>query len=100
MPEAPAPRRTEGPRWQTELMQLRETEPIRFLNDHDRCVRDVDTDLDHGRRDQHVEVARFEARHQIATFRRPQSSVQEADAIAAELGALQAFRFGFCGARL
>src|SRR5207249_11480302 len=48
-----------------QLMQLRETETIRFLHDHDRRVRDVDADLDHGRRDEDVELAGLELRHQL-----------------------------------
>ena len=40
-----------------ELMELREPEPVGLLDDHDRRVRDVDADLDHRRRDEHVELA-------------------------------------------
>src|SRR5206468_8511107 len=40
-----------------QLVQGREAEPVRLLHDHDRGVRDVDADLDHGRRDEDVELA-------------------------------------------
>ena len=44
-----------------QLVQLREPEAVGLLDDHDRRVRDVDADLDHRRRDEHVELARLEA---------------------------------------
>ena len=40
-----------------QLVQLGEPEAVGLLDDHDRRVRDVDADLDHGRRDEHVELA-------------------------------------------
>src|SRR5439155_6081495 len=49
-----------------ELVQLSETETIGLLHDHDRRIRDVDTDLDHRGGDEHVELARLEAGHQLA----------------------------------
>ena len=45
-----------------QLMQLREAEAVGLLDDHHRRVRNVDADLDHRRRDEHVELARLEAR--------------------------------------
>src|SRR5919206_500998 len=52
-------------------MQLGEPEPVGLLDDHDRRVRDVDADLDHGRRHEHVELPRLEPSHQLAPLRRP-----------------------------
>ena len=43
-----------------QLVELREAEPVGLLDDHDRRVRDVDADLDHRRRDEHVELALLE----------------------------------------
>ena len=40
-----------------QLVQLREAEAVGLLDDHDRRVRDVDADLDHGRGDEDVELA-------------------------------------------
>ena len=40
-----------------QLVELREAEAVGLLDDHDRRVRDVDADLDHRRRDEHVELA-------------------------------------------
>ena len=40
-----------------QLVQLREPEAVGLLDDHHRRVRDVDADLDHRRRDEHVELA-------------------------------------------
>ena len=40
-----------------QLVQLREPEAVGLLHDHDRRVRNVDADLDHRRRDEHVELA-------------------------------------------
>ena len=59
-------------------MQLREPEAVGLLDDHDRRVRDVDADLDHGRRDEHVELPRLELRHQLAALGGPQPPVHAA----------------------
>ncbi len=75
-----------------QLVQLREAEAVGLLHDHHRRVRNVDTDLDHRRRDEHVEVAGLEARHQLAPLGRLDAAVQAADAELAQLGALQARR--------
>src|SRR5689334_4741653 len=40
-----------------ELMQLRQAEAIGILDDHDGRVRHIDTDLDHRRGDEHVDLA-------------------------------------------
>ena len=72
-----------------QLVQRREAEAVGLLHDHDRRVRDVDADLDHRRRDEHVELARLELRHQLAPLRRPQPAVQQADAVALQLAAAE-----------
>ena len=43
-----------------QLVELGEPEAVGLLDDHDRRVRDVDADLDHRRRDEHVELALLE----------------------------------------
>src|SRR3954451_23986005 len=83
-----------------QLVQLREAEAVGFLHDHDRCVRDVDADFDHRRRDQHVELVGLEARHQLTPLRRPKAPVQQADPIVAQLAAPQTLCLGLSGARL
>ena len=82
-----------------QLVQRREAEPVRLLDDHDRRVRDVDADLDHRRRDEDVELARLELRHQLAALGRPQAAVQQADAVALQLAAPQPLRLDLRGAR-
>ena len=82
-----------------QLVELREAEAVGLLDDHHRRVRDVDADLDHRRRDEHVELARLEARHQLAALGRLEAAVQAADAELAELGAAQALGLLLGGAR-
>ena len=41
----------------TQLMQLRQTEPLGIVDHHDGRRRYVDANLDHRRRDEHVELA-------------------------------------------
>ena len=61
-----------------QLVELREAEAVGLLDDHHRRVRDVHADLDHRRRDEHVDLARLELRHQLAALVRPQAAVQAA----------------------
>ena len=70
-------------------MELREAEAVGLLDDHDRRVRDVDADLDHRRRDEDVELARLELRHDAPPLGRRQAPVEAADAVAAELGSAE-----------
>ena len=68
------------------LVQLREPEPVRPLDDHDRRVRDVDADLDHGRRDEDVELPvskRGMTLPLLAGHSRPGTSRREAPQLAA-----------------
>jgi hypothetical protein len=47
-------------------VELGKPEAVGLLDDHHRRVGDVDADLDHRRRDEHVELARLEAGHEVA----------------------------------
>ena len=51
-----------------QLVELREAEPVGALDDHHRRRRHVDADLDHGRADEHVQLAVAEAGHLGVTF--------------------------------
>ena len=82
-----------------QLVQLREPEAIGLLHDHDRRVRNVDADLDHGRRDEHVELVLLELPHHLAALGGLQLAVQETDAIAAQLRAPQPLGLRLGGAR-
>ena len=82
-----------------QLVQLCEPEAVRLLDDHDRRVRDVDADLDHGRRDEDVELAGLEARHQLAPLGRFQPPVHAADAEALQLAGPELFGLLLGGAR-
>ena len=83
-----------------QLVQLGEAEAVGVLDDHHRRVRDVDADLDHRRRDEHVELARLErapSRRGAASGLQP--AVQAADAEPAQLGAPQPLGLGLRRAR-
>ena len=68
-----------------QLVQLGEAEAVGVLDDDRRRVRDVDAHLDHGRRDQHLRLARREGLHGGGLLRRGEPSVHEADAQRLEL---------------
>ena len=72
-----------------ELVELREAEAVGLLHDHDRRVRDVDADLDHRRRDEHVQLALLERAHHLAALRGLEPAVQQPDPVPGELRALQ-----------
>ena len=59
-----------SPHAAAQLMELRQTETLRILNEHDRCVGDVDTDLDDGGRDEHLNRTRLEIGHDLGFFLR------------------------------
>ena len=65
--KAPARRRT-SPHAPSKLVQLRQSEAFRSLDHHHGRVRHIDTDLDHGRRDQHLDLTRHEALHHVVFF--------------------------------
>src|SRR6478672_11033302 len=77
-----------------QLVELREAEPVGLLNDHDRRVRHVDADLDHRRRDEHVELACLEPRHQLPPVARSQAPVKKTDSVVPQLPPPQALRLG------
>ena len=57
-----------------QLVQLRDAVAVGLLDHHHGRVRHVDADLDHARRDQHVDLARRESRHHRALFARAASA--------------------------
>ena len=62
-----------------ELMELRQPESLGVFDDHDRGVWDVDADLDHGRRHEHVRGPGHEALHHSLTNRRRPLTVHQVD---------------------
>src|SRR5579885_43967 len=62
-----------------ELVQLRETEALGVLDDHHRGVRHVNADLDDGRRDEYLYLARDEAAHDLFFLRSLHPAVQQSD---------------------
>ena len=60
-------------------MELGQPEPVGALDDHHRRRRHVDPDLDHGRADQHVQLAVAEARHLGVALGRLEPAVDQAD---------------------
>ena len=72
-------------------MQLRQAEPVGVFHDHDGRVGDVDTDLDHGGRDEHVEAAIAEGGHHGLLLLRGQLPVQQPEPQPGELLGLQPF---------
>ena len=75
-----------------QLVQLREAEAIGVLDDHHRRVRHVDADLDHGRRDEHVDLAAPERVHHRFLLARRQLAVQQPEPQPRELLLLRAAR--------
>ena len=69
----------------TELVQLGEAEPVGLLHDHDRRVRHVDADLDHRRRDEHVELPFLERGHRRTALPGLEPAVDAADLVATQL---------------
>jgi hypothetical protein len=62
-----------------QLMELRETEAFRALDQHHGCVRDVDAHLHDGRRDQHLSLAVAESRHRLFLLQGLHVAVDEAN---------------------
>ena len=82
-----------------QLVQLREAEAVGLLDDHDRRVRDVDADLDHRCRDEHVELTGREGPHDGAALRGLQPAVHASDPESLQLGAPQPLGLVLGGAR-
>ena len=66
-----------------QLMQLREAEAVGVLDHHRGRVRDVDADLDHGRRDEHVHLGGRERAHRGRALGGLLAAVHEPDRRAA-----------------
>ena len=62
-----------------QLVQLGEAEAVGVLDDDRRRVRDVDADLDHRRRDQHLRLARREGPHRRGLLGGREPAVHEPD---------------------
>ena len=75
-----------------QLVQLGDAEALGPLDHHHRRVGDVDADLDHGRRDQHVGLAGGEGGHRRRLLGRGHLAVQDADLELAQLAAAQPLR--------
>jgi hypothetical protein len=79
------PRPAAPPHPAAQLVQLRDAEAIRLLDDHDGRVRHVDAQLDDGGRHQHVQARRRERAQRLLLRVGGQRAVQQADARGAEL---------------
>ena len=78
-----------------ELVELGQPEAIGALDDHHRRLRDVDPDLDHGRADEHVQLAVAESRHLGVAIRGLHPAMDEADPQRREdLGEADVLRLG------
>ena len=64
----------------TQLVQLRQAESLRVLNDHDGGVRDVDANLNHGRRNENIQQAVAKAAHHVISLVRRHPAVQQCHA--------------------
>ena len=63
-----------------ELMELREPESLRVLDEHHRRVRHVDAHLDHRRRDEQVDLAVAKPAHDVVALFARDAAVQQRDA--------------------
>src|SRR5690606_35643277 len=63
-----------------QLMQLREPEAFRMLDDHHGRVRHIDSDFDNGRRDQDVDLPRGERPHDAVLLFGWELTVEQGDA--------------------
>ena len=63
-----------------QLVQLRDAVAVGLLDHDHRGVRDVDADLDHAGRHEHVDLARREAPHHVALLARGHLAVHHLDA--------------------
>ena len=73
----------------TKLMELGDPEPIGVEDHHDGGVRDVDTDLDHGGGDEHVEVAGPEVIHDRRLLRRRDPTMEQPESQVRQFGCLE-----------
>ena len=75
-------------------MELAEAVALGVLDEHHGRVRDVDADLDHGRRDEHVRAAGGERLHRLLLLLRAHLAVHQDHAVVLELAAAQALELG------
>ena len=84
--DEPARRRVPAaPDAAAELVELGDAEPVGVEDHHDGRVRDVDADLDHGGRDEHVELTGPEQVHRHLLLGRRQPAVQQTESEALQL---------------
>ena len=62
-----------------QLVELAQSEPVRVLDHHDGGIGHVDPDLDHGRGNEHVDVAGAESRHRLLFVRGTKLTVDQPD---------------------
>ena len=68
----------------TQLMHLRQAEPLRMFNDHHGCIWDIYADLNYRGRDQHIHLPALESAHDDLLLIRIHASMQQAEAQALE----------------
>ena len=61
------------------LVKLGQSEAVGVFDNHDRGIGNIDADLDHGGRDQHLHLARREALHHVGALRRLEAAVHQID---------------------
>ena len=83
-----------------QLVELGEAEALGVFNQHERGVRHVDTDLDDGSGDEHVDLVRGEGAHDGVLFLGFHLAVDGSDAKVGEDLFLQRFRVGGDGLAL
>src|SRR5947209_737105 len=81
----------------SELMQLRQSEPLRMLNHHDGGIWDVDSNFYYGRRDQNMRLFILELIHYGRFFIGFHLTVKEGDFELREDLLLKPLRFRNCG---
>ena len=75
-------------------MELREAEALGAKDDHDRCVRNVDPDLDHRRRHKDVDLTARETAHDRIAFFRRHTTVHHSEPKAAQFLLAEILRGG------
>jgi hypothetical protein len=83
----------------SQLVELREAEALRALDQHHRRIRHVDADLDHGGGDEHVRLARHEGAHRPGLLLGGHLAVQQRHAEVPKVGGRQPLGLRFGGLR-
>ena len=68
-----------------ELMQLRESQTLGVLDNHQARIRHIDSHFDYGCRNEQIDFGRLEARHDLGLFTRFHAPVDEANAYLRQL---------------